>query len=167
MPNSTTNVLDAEYRGSQQDHQSLRLWLRLLTCTTLVESQLRARLRSEFGSTLPRFDMLAQLQKHPEGLNMGQLSQMMMVSGGNVTGIANQLAKEELIQREVSPEDRRSYVLKLSPKGEKLFAKMATAHEAWVVELFDALAPEEDQELMTLLGKLKQSILSRKADSEG
>lgn len=159
MTEPLTTVLDSEYRGTENDHQSLRLWLRLLTCATMVENQLRARLRNEFNSTLPRFDMLAQLQKHPEGLNMGQLSQMMMVSGGNVTGISNQLEKEELIKREVSPGDRRSFVVKLTPKGTKLFNKMSAAHEAWIIELFGELEPEDNAELMARLKKVKQSIL--------
>ena len=153
--------LDSEYRGNENDHQALRLWLRMLTCTNMVENQLRTRLRKEFDSTLPRFDMMAQLYRHPEGLRMGALSQLMMVSGGNVTGISNQLEKEQLIEREVSPGDRRAFVVKLSPKGVALFEKMSAAHENWVIELFSELESQQNRELMSLLKTVKDSMLNQ------
>ena len=99
---------DHETRATPSDHAALRLWLRLLTCTNLIESQIRSRLRTEFNITLPRFDLMAQLERHPEGLKMGVLSKRMMVTGGNVTGITDQLVAEGLVMREDNPTDRRA-----------------------------------------------------------
>src|SRR5512135_2946428 len=82
---------DHESRLHDDHHESLRLWLRLLTCTLLIERRIRARLREDFGTTLPRFDLMAQLERNPAGLRMGELSQRLMVTGGNVTGITDQL----------------------------------------------------------------------------
>ena len=106
--------LDHESRIEHDDHQAIRLWLRLLTCTNLIERHLRNRLRSEFDITLPRFDLMAQLAREPEGLTMGDLSQRMMVSGGNVSGIATQLEKEGLISREPVPGNRRAFCVTLT-----------------------------------------------------
>ena len=150
--------LDSEHRGSDSEHQSLRLWLRLLTCSNLVENQLRARLRTEFNSTLPRFELMAQLYRYPDGLRMGDLSKLMMVSGGNVTGICNQLEKEQLVLREVCSGDRRAFVVKLTKKGLRLFDKMSLAHQGWLVELFAELEQGDIAELMDGLGKIKRSI---------
>ncbi len=163
-----TEILDSEHRGSDSEHQALRLWLRLLTCSNLVENHLRARLRTEFNSTLPRFDLMAQLYRYPDGMRMGDLSKLMMVSGGNVTGICNQLEKEQLVVREVCSGDRRAFVVKLSKKGQRLFDKMSHAHEGWLVELFGELQEHDMAQLMEGLRDIKQSIhrIGKAADSD-
>jgi len=151
-------VLDQESRVADDDHRALKLWLRLLTCSNLVESRVRGRLRGEFDCTLPRFDLLAQLDRHPEGLKMGELSQRLMVTGGNITGITDQLETDGWVERAGVENDRRAWRVRLTPLGKKAFRQMARIHEGWIVELFDGW-PERDQEqLFRLLGKLKESI---------
>jgi DNA-binding MarR family transcriptional regulator len=146
---------DMEQRAHADHHASLRLWLRLLSCTTRVEDTIRQRLREQFGITLPRFDLMAQLEREPEGLVMGEVSRRMMVTGGNVTSIVDQLEREHLVQRLAVPGDRRSYRLTLTDAGRSTFATMAQAHEAWVRELLSPLSAKEQGQLATLLGTLK------------
>jgi len=157
-PAGPAGVLDHESRLREGDHEALRLWLRLLTCTNLIEAAIRADLRKFSHSTLPRFDLMAQLYRHPGGLKMGELSRRLMVTGGNVTGIADQLVKEGLVLRETDAADRRAFLLKLTAGGRKAFARMAAQHEAWVVGLFGGLADTERQTLYQLLGRLKSSL---------
>ena len=147
---------DMEVRAHADHHASLRLWLRLLSATTRIEDTIRQRLREQFGITLPRFDLMAQLEREREGLSMGELSRRMMVTGGNVTTIVDQLEKEQLVTRTMQPGDRRSFSVRLTPAGRKAFATMAVAHEAWVVELFDGLSERQHEQLYKLLGTLKQ-----------
>ncbi|MCU0804789.1 MAG: MarR family transcriptional regulator [Burkholderiales bacterium] len=163
---TTDTSVDRESRVKDTDHDALRLWLRLLTCTNLVEGAIRSELRQSFDCTLPRFDLMAQLERHPEGLRMGELSRRMMVTGGNVTGITDQLVKEGLVTREAPPDDRRAFVVRLTPAGRKSFQRMAQAHEAWIVELFAALPASERRQLYALLAKLKTGLLAatRQAD---
>ena len=149
---------DLETRLIEQDHHSIKLWLRLLTCSSLIERKLRTALREEFNTTLPRFDFLAQLDRVPEGLSMGELSNRMMVSGGNVSGIAVQLVKEGLISRQAVPENRRTFIVKLSPKGRRFFQKMAVRHEQWIVALLGELSMEDVNQIMGLLGKVKATL---------
>jgi len=149
---------DLESRVVDTDHQALKLWLRMLACTTKVEGQIRNRLRTEFGTTLPRFDLLAQLERNPEGLAMRELSQRLMVTGGNVTGITDQLEAEGLVLREAHPSDRRSYTVKLTPAGRKLFRKMAATHEQWVIELLEGWSADEKAQVYGLLAGLKQHL---------
>ena len=151
-------VLDHETRAHGDDHEALRLWLRLLTCTNLIESAIRADLRRDFDVTLPRFDLMAQLYRHPGGLKMGELSQRLMVTGGNVTGIADQLGREGLITREPDPADRRAWRISLTPDGREAFARMAARHEQWVVTLMRGLPDTERGALFELLGRLKNTI---------
>ena len=146
---------DMEQRAHADHHASLRLWLRLLSCTTRIEDTIRQRLREQFGITLPRFDLMAQLEREPEGLAMGEVSRRMMVTGGNVTTIVDQLEREQLVQRLAVPGDRRSYRLSLTEAGRSTFATMAQAHEAWVRELLSPLSAKEQSQLATLLGTLK------------
>lgn len=152
------HALDHETRIHADDHEGLRLWLRLLTCTSLMEAAIRAELRAEFDVTLPRFDLMAQLYRHPEGMKMGELSQRLMVTGGNVTGIADQLAREGLVLRETDPADRRAFLVRLTPAGRKGFAKMAAQHEQWIVALMSGLDDGERADLYRLLGRLKTSM---------
>ena len=151
-------ALDHETRLAEGDHEALRLWLRLLTCTSLIEGAIRADLRAEFNVTLPRFDLMAQLFRHSDGLKMGELSQRLMVTGGNVTGITDQLEKEGLVTRATDVADRRSFVIKLTAAGRKTFARMAARHEEWVAEIFGGLTEAERTELFRLLGRLKTTI---------
>lgn len=149
---------DQESRASSSDHEALRLWLRLLTCSKLIEARIRARLRASFECTLPRFDLMAQLERHPEGLKMGEISERLMVTGGNVTGVTNQLVKEGLVTREGLPQDRRATLIKLTAGGRKAFARMAQEHEQWVVGLFGGLGDKEHRQLHGLLGELKTAV---------
>jgi DNA-binding MarR family transcriptional regulator len=159
--------MDSESRVREEHHDSLRLWLRLLTCTNLVENELRNYLRDEFASTLPRFDFIAQLERHPQGLRMGELSRLMMVSGGNVTGIATQLEKEGLIKREASEGDRRSFIVRLTTKGRRRFNRMAEDHESWVIDMFSGMDVSEIDTLHKLLGKLKAELVQFKTLEQG
>jgi DNA-binding MarR family transcriptional regulator len=152
------STADLESRAHDAHHGSLRLWLRLLTCTQLIEGEVRSRLRRDFAFTLPRFDLLAQLERHPQGLRMGELSRRMMVTSGNVTGITDQLVDEGLVRRVETPDDRRAYLIKLTPAGKRAFDKMAAAHEEWVIELLGGLSNAERAQLGRLLGKVKEHV---------
>lgn len=154
-------VLDAESRAHEHpaDHRDeLRLWLRLLTCTNLIEGEIRARLRREFNVTLPRFDLMAQLDKAPEGMTLGELSRRMMVSNGNVTGLVERLLDSQLVERRTHPTDRRAVVVALTASGRGAFAGMAAAHAEWIAELCAGLAPPDVASLMRLLGRLKSQV---------
>ncbi len=153
--------MDMEARAHSEHPEALRLWLRLLTCTQLVEKQLRTRLRERFDTTLPRFDLMAQLERAPEGLKMNELSRRMMVTGGNVTGITDQLAQEGLVDRVDVEGDRRAYRVRLTTKGRKLFNEMAQQHEAWIVQAFSSLSDKDVATLHRLLGKVKEHTLDR------
>ena len=150
--------LDHETRLHEDDHHSIKLWLRLLTCSSLIESRLRGALREEFSTTLPRFDFMAQLERVPEGLTMGELSRRMMVSGGNVSGIATQLVQEGLVGRRQVPDNRRTFKVKLTAKGRRTFARMAQRHEQWVIEMLGHLDGDEVDQLMHLLKRIKQEL---------
>src|SRR3954469_6147074 len=146
---------DRETIARSDDHRALRIWLRLLTCTQMIERVVRSRLREQFATTLPRFDLMAQLERHRRGLKMNELSRLLMVTGGNVTAIVDQLEKEGLVERLDEPADRRAFRIRLTRSGEKSFTEMARAHEQWVVELFAGLSRRERDELLKLLAKLK------------
>ena len=140
------------------DPVALRTWLRLLTCHNQIEARLRNQLRNGFDTTLPRFDLMAQLERHPEGLKMRELSRLLMVTGGNITGLVDRLAEEGLIERRDDPRDRRAYYVSLTPKGLALFKVMAREHEQWVTELFQGLEKREMAQLWSLLGRLKSVL---------
>ena len=155
------NVVDLEMSTGVDSHMGLRLWLRMLTTTNMVQAELRRRLRAEFDTTLPRFDLMAQLERHPEGLKMNELSRRLMVTGGNVTGLTDQLEKEGFVVRDTDPNDRRSFAVRLTAHGRESFDRMARAHEQWVVELFGGLPLADKARMHQKLGKLKQHLRER------
>jgi DNA-binding MarR family transcriptional regulator len=159
LPPDRRTPLDSESRTTADDHQALRLWLRLLACTNRVEEPLRKRLREQFdGTSLPRFDLMAQLDRHPQGLKMRELSRRLMVTGGNVTGLVDKLAAEGLLERRNDSVDRRVFSVLLTPEGKRQFRTMARAHEDWVIELFAGLDARQQAALFELLGVLKATL---------
>jgi DNA-binding MarR family transcriptional regulator len=151
--------LDAETKVAEVDHKAeLRLWLRLLTCTTLIEAEVRRRLRREFDETLPRFDLMAQLERLDHGMTLGEVSKRMMVSAGNVTSLVDRLVKAGYVERRPAPHDRRSQLIRLSRKGREHFGQMAAAHEQWVAELLADLRDKDIAATMERLAKVKASV---------
>lgn len=153
--------MDMEARAHSEHPEALRLWLRMLTCTQLVEKQVRTLLRERFDTTLPRFDLMAQLERAPDGLKMNELSRRMMVTGGNVTGITDQLVAEGLVERIDVEGDRRAYRVRLTAKGRKQFNEMARQHESWILEAFSGLSDKDISTLHRLLGKVKDHATAR------
>jgi DNA-binding MarR family transcriptional regulator len=150
-----------EARSQVDDHLDLKVWLRLLSCSTQIETQIRQRLRARFGTTLPRFDYLAQLDRHPDGLRMNVLSRYLMVTGGNVTVLTDQLVGEGLVARTEDPEDRRSWRVSLTTQGRRDFAVMAAEHEQWLAGLFQGLPKQAKEILYEQLGHLRVHLAQR------
>jgi len=139
-------ALDAETRAERADHGAIRLWLRMLATNRLVETRTRRRLQERFGTTLPRFDLMSQLERAPRGLKMGELSKRMMVTGGNVTGITDMLEDEGLVERVADPADRRAWLVRLTPAGRRAFTAMAQERLA--------MNPEDPDGLFVLAASL-------------
>jgi DNA-binding MarR family transcriptional regulator len=161
-------ALDAETKIAEApgDHKAeLRLWLRLLATNTLIETEVRRRLRENFVVTLPRFDLMAQLERKPHGMTLGELSQRMMVTNGNVTGLVDRLVTEGVITRTRQKSDRRSHIVSMTEKGRRQFARMAKEHENWIAGMFGDLSQNEFTTLTKLLGKLKASVRSAIAEA--
>jgi len=149
---------DYETAASADDHLDVRVWLRLLTCTNMIEGAVRRNLRTDYEFTLPRFDLLAQLDRAEAGLTMGELSRRLMVSNGNVTGLIDRLVGEGLVARKPAPEDRRAQLVTLTPAGRKVFDAMWPEHQRWINSLLEGLDRAETKALFALLGKLKKSL---------
>jgi DNA-binding MarR family transcriptional regulator len=142
----------ARVRSEAPAKARLRLWLRLLKVTRHVESELRERLRTEFATTLPRFDVMAALNRFPDGLRMSGISGVLKVSNGNVTGIVERLVADGLAVRVPVPGDRRAAVVRLTGKGRDEFARQAAAHEGWIDALLTGLDPAGAGEVTQALG---------------
>jgi DNA-binding MarR family transcriptional regulator len=124
----------------------------------MIEQHVGSALKREFGSSLPRFDLLAQLERSPEGLRMGELSERTLATGGNVTWLVRALEADGLVTRRVAAADRRAAIVRLTPAGRRHFATMARAHERWITALFSSLTATERRSLYELLGTVKQGF---------
>ena len=168
MDDRTAIPLDAETKVQERPHDhkdELRLWLRLFTCKEVIESEVRRRLRDSFDVTLPRFDLMAQLYRAPKAMTLGELSQRMMVSNGNVTGLVDRLLEQGLVSRRPSPKDRRAQLVSLTVEGRRFFRTMARANGDWIGDMLADLSADDIETLMRLLAKTKAS--ARKAIGNG
>lgn len=136
----------------------LRMWVRLLGCAKIIEKQLRRNFQEQFDTTLPRFDVMASLDRVPEGRNMGALSRALLVSNGNVTAIVRQLQDQGMVLSRPDPLDGRSAIVSLTPQGKALFATMAAAHHVWVRDALRDFPTERQGQLLALLNDLKSSL---------
>ena len=135
----------------------LRLWIRLLRASRTIEAELRERLKNEFDTTLPRFDVMAALYRAPEGMLMSDLSRFLLVSNGNVTGIVDRLVSEGLVTRARRNGDRRTSMVRLTEEGTKSFAAIAAAHESWVGELLGGVSEDEARRLSGMLKSFRSN----------
>lgn len=160
MANSSvsTRAFAEKLGGAPHSKTSLRLWLRLLSCSMIIERRVRSRFEEEFKSTLPRFDVLAALAREPDGLTMSRLSAALLVSNGNITGIVNRLIEEALVVRTMASNDRRVATVRLTRKGREAFQRMAKAHEKWVDKMFAGLSDAQMEQLMNLLAEVRHSV---------
>jgi len=138
--------------------QRLRLWIRILRAARAIESEVRERLRVEFKVTLPQFDVMAALERKPDGMTMTELSRFLMVSNGNVTGIIDRLVAEKLVVRQAPADDRRAIIVRLTPRGLKEFNTMAKAHQMWVDGLLSEFDAAEADTLIRHLDGLSGRI---------
>jgi len=158
MSNAAKPAFFEKWGGAPHSKQSLRLWLRLLSCSMIVEKRIRVRLEEEFETTLPRFDVLAALEREPDGLTMSQLSAAMMVSNGNVTGVVSRLIDDLLVVRTTESADKRVATVRLTRKGREAFQRMARVHEEWIDHMFAAMSEAQVEQLMKLLAAMRHSI---------
>ena len=137
----------------------LRLWLKILKTSKVVEAELREKMRKEFATTLPRFDVMAALSRTEDGLRMSQISGVLKVSNGNITGIVERLVNEKLAVRTPFKGDRRALVIKLTAKGRRTFEMQAAEHEIWVANIFEQVDKAEAESLISAL----ESITNKEA----
>jgi DNA-binding MarR family transcriptional regulator len=151
--------LETALAGTPPGHkEDLRLWLRLLSTVNLIEAEIRRRLREQFATTLPRFDLMAQLDRMPDGLTLGEISRRLMVSNGNVTALATSLVADRLVERRPHPTDRRVQHLCLTPHGRRQFEEQSAAHESWIADLFADIREADRITLHQLLGAMKAGV---------
>lgn len=154
----------AEDHFESNDHakQSLRVWLRLVSCSRIIESRIRRNFEVHFNTTLPRFDVLAALDHAKsitdKGLTMGELSKRLLVSNGNVTGIVERLSTDKYIRKTKQKSDGRSHVVELTSKGKEYFATLASAHESWIDEMLSELSEQDMDNVLPTLSKLKSTL---------
>jgi DNA-binding MarR family transcriptional regulator len=147
-----------KYGGIVTGPLDVRVWLRMLSCVTIIEKRLRRNFAERFDTTLPRFDVMATLDRRPEGQTMGELSRALLVSNGNVTAIVRQLVEQGLAASSPDPADRRSSIVALTAQGKVQFDEMARVHHQWIRQALAGFPGDQQAQLFELLATLKLSI---------
>jgi DNA-binding MarR family transcriptional regulator len=154
MPNKAQTAIEKQEQTPRRK-RALRVWLGLFTSSQLIEKRVRALFRTEFDTTLPRFDVMAALAREPKGQTMGDVSRWLLVSSGNITGIVSRLVADGLVTRSRSVDDRRTHLVRLSRKGQAEFERMSFTHEQWIKQLLSGITRQEMATLDELLRKVK------------
>ena len=152
-----------KHEGALADRSSVRLWLRLLSCTMTIEKEVQRRFAAR-GATLARFDVLAALDRNPGGLTMGSLSRALLVSNGNATQLVQKLARDGLVRIRTAPKDRRSSIVRLTARGRTEFDGLAAAHHDWIDSLLADMDGGARETLYHALGNLKRAIAKGQAN---
>ena len=152
------HIVDQRLEHIPHEKEGLRLWLRIVSCTQLVELEIRTMLREKFDMTLPRFELLSALDRVVDGLTMSELSHWLMVSKGNVTGIAERLSEDGFIRREPTPTDRRSFMVTMTEKGRKEYKEMELEYEKLLDKLFNDMTPDDSDMFTGMLAKIRESV---------
>src|SRR5262249_226973 len=158
---SSSLLDDFETRATLSDHQDIRLWLRMMAIPNLINNQARRGLRESFKMSLSRFDLMAQLDAHRNGLRMGEISNRLMVTTGNITGLTDELEADGLVERIADPHSRRALLVRLTPKGQKAFRAAAKANAAWIAEFFSVLSTKDKKMMFEVFGEQKAFLLTR------
>ena len=161
-----SEAIPDKHGGSLAGRMDVRLWLRLLSCSTVIEKRLRRRFADRFDTTLPRFDVLAALDRHREGMTMGELSRALLVSNGNVTALVRQLQSQDHVTIETAPGDRRSQIVTLTRAGIAHFAELAAAHHHWIGAMLAGIDGDQQKALFALLGVMKTSVAREEEGAE-
>jgi DNA-binding MarR family transcriptional regulator len=161
-----TDRIREKHDGALGGRMDIKVLLRLLSCSMTIEKRLRRRFIEQFDTTLPRFDVLAALERHHEGITMGELSRSLLVSNGNVTALVRQLEADGYVSSQPAPEDRRRYIVALTPQGRAHFKELAAAHHGWIAAMFDHVPDAQMAELYDLLAILKRSLGAEGEDNE-
>lgn len=159
-------IVEQKLEHIPREKEGLRLWLRIVSCSQMVEQEIRSMLRDKFDTTLPRFELLSALDRVPDGLSMGELSSWLMVTKGNVTGIAERLSEDGYIKRNPTPTDRRSFCVTLTPKGKELYEEMENEYEALLDKLFTEVSLDDSDMFTGVLAKVKEQVEELRSDRE-
>lgn len=162
----TTAPIREKHDGALTGRSDVRVWLRMLSCSMIIEKRLRRRFIEQFNTTLPRFDVMATLERHPDGVSMSALSRALLVSNGNVTALTRQLESDGLAVIRPAPEDKRSSIVALTEQGRRYFAELAAAHHKWIKGMFAGMDREDQGALYILLATLKTSIGAEEQDED-
>jgi DNA-binding MarR family transcriptional regulator len=147
-----------KHEGALDNQMSVRLWLRMLSATMVVEKRLRRRFADRFGTTLPRFDVLAALNRNRGGMTMSALSRALLVSNGNVTALVQTLTRDTYVVVRPSDEDGRVSLVALTDRGAAHFAEMADTHRQWIEAMFGGVTTSQQTKIYALLGVVKASL---------
>ena len=156
--NNRLQIVEQKLQHIPREKEGLRLWLRIVSCSQMVEQEIRTMLRDKFDTTLPRFELLSALDRVPDGLSMGELSSWLMVTKGNVTGIAERLSEDGFIKRNPTPTDRRSFCVTLTPKGKKAYKEMEEQYESLLDKLFSGVSLDDSDMFTGVLAKVKEEV---------
>ncbi|MBT7951538.1 MAG: MarR family transcriptional regulator [Gammaproteobacteria bacterium] len=159
-------IVEQKLQHIPREKEGLRLWLRIVSCSQMVEQEVRSMLRDKYDSTLPRFELLSALDRVPDGLSMGELSGWLMVTKGNVTGIAERLSEDGFIKRNPTPTDRRSFCVTLTPKGKKIYKEMEEDYESLLDKLFTDVSLDDSDTFTGVLAKVKEVVEELREDRE-
>jgi DNA-binding MarR family transcriptional regulator len=150
----------ARAKESLEKKPAVGLWVRLAKCYALVLREVRDA-PGNSALTLAQFDVLAQLLRHPEGMTPGDLSEALLVTAGNITGLVDRLEAQDLVTKRTAKDDARVRIVRLTARGKRLAVREVARHERLLSRVFSDLRVDEQLEISETLDRMRVALEKR------
>ena len=130
-------------------------WIALVRTHARLWDQVEAQMRQDSGLTMPRYDVLMQLDMAGGRLGLTELASTVVLSPSGLSKLLDRMEASELLRREADPRDARSTFARITPRGRSLVKKARQSHHAWLQRAFgDALDDRDVADLSRIMGRI-------------
>ncbi len=154
--------MGSHYDGTEPEIRALDAYIKLMRCTAVLSSQLQRSLKAH-GLTVSQLGVLEALH-HLGPMCQRDVGRKLLLSGGNITTVVNNLERRGLVLRVRGQQDRRYVRLELTDEGEAFIAEVFPHHAARITELMAGLDAAQLQQLGDLARTLGRAADRKSTD---
>jgi DNA-binding MarR family transcriptional regulator len=133
-------------------------WMALVRTYARLWDQVEAQMRHDSGLTMPRYDVLMQLDMAGGRLGLTELAASIVLSPSGLSKLLDRMEASELIRREPDPRDARSTFARITPRGRSLVRKARDRHHEWLQQVVGGALDDRD---VVDLTRIMQRIAER------
>jgi MarR family 2-MHQ and catechol resistance regulon transcriptional repressor len=141
--------------NSSKKKPVLDLWIKLTQAYDMIRKGHTKHI-AQHNLTVPQFGVLEVLYENGS-MPLKKISEILLVTGANITCVVDNLEKEDLVRRVHSKEDRRIINAELTSKGKEKIEKILPGYAKNISNLTSKLEDIEQKDIIRLLDKMLAS----------